>query len=317
MTPPPTISTRADPKVAGPGARGGLCEPEGIGHPAMLAATPRMSSLFDGRSLPRARVRSERRPAHPRRARSPWPARPRSSRPHARAREPGCRRAELGAVDRFEQREAEALEHVGATGARSGAQAEQRIRAGDSADVISPGTAKTSRPSSSARSAVISAPLRSRASTTRVAAQRPATMRFRAGNRHGAGSTPARTRRRADRSRRSRARARDVRPDSRDRSAAEHGDRSPARLERAAMRFAVHPSREAADHDEPGRGELPAQPSCDLTAVRRAGARAHDRDRRLERATSGAPRRAGRAQAADRGSREERRKAARRPAEKR
>ena len=56
--------------------------------------------------------------------------------------------------------------------------------------MISPGTAKTSRPSSSAKSAVIRAPLRSRASTTTVAAQSPATMRLRAGKRHGAGSTP-------------------------------------------------------------------------------------------------------------------------------
>ncbi len=60
----------------------------------------------------------------------------------------------------------------------------------DNALVISPGTANTSRPSSSARSAVIRAPLRSLASTTTVAAARPAMMRLRAGNRHGAGSTP-------------------------------------------------------------------------------------------------------------------------------
>ena len=60
----------------------------------------------------------------------------------------------------------------------------------DRAFVISPGTAKTSLPSSSAKSAVISAPLRSRASTTTTASHRPAMMRFRAGNRHGAGSTP-------------------------------------------------------------------------------------------------------------------------------
>ena len=60
----------------------------------------------------------------------------------------------------------------------------------ESAETISPGTANTSRPSSSAKSAVISAPLRSRASTTTVADVRPAMMRFRAGNRHGAGSTP-------------------------------------------------------------------------------------------------------------------------------
>jgi len=56
--------------------------------------------------------------------------------------------------------------------------------------VISPGTANTSRPSSSAKSAVINAPLRSRASTTIVAPQRPAMILFRAGKRHGAGSTP-------------------------------------------------------------------------------------------------------------------------------
>ena len=56
--------------------------------------------------------------------------------------------------------------------------------------VISPGTASTSRPSSSAKSAVISAPLRSRASITTVARQRPAMILLRAGKRHGAGSTP-------------------------------------------------------------------------------------------------------------------------------
>ena len=60
----------------------------------------------------------------------------------------------------------------------------------DSELVISPGTASTSRPSSSAKSAVMSAPLRSRASITRVARQSPAMILFRAGNRHGAGSTP-------------------------------------------------------------------------------------------------------------------------------
>jgi len=60
----------------------------------------------------------------------------------------------------------------------------------ETTEVISPGTANTSLPSSSARSAVMSAPLRSRASTTTVAAHRPATMRLRAGKRHGAGSTP-------------------------------------------------------------------------------------------------------------------------------
>ena len=37
---------------------------------------------------------------------------------------------------------------------------------------------------------MISAPLRSRASTTTVAWESPATIRLRAGKRHGAGSTP-------------------------------------------------------------------------------------------------------------------------------
>ena len=58
------------------------------------------------------------------------------------------------------------------------------------ADVISPGAAKTSRPSSSAKSAVIRAPDRSRASTTTVARARPAMILLRAGKRHGDGSTP-------------------------------------------------------------------------------------------------------------------------------
>jgi DNA invertase Pin-like site-specific DNA recombinase len=57
-------------------------------------------------------------------------------------------------------------------------------------EVISPGTANTSRPSSSARSAVINAPLRSRASTTTTARASSAMIRFLAGKRQGAGSTP-------------------------------------------------------------------------------------------------------------------------------
>jgi hypothetical protein len=48
-------------------------------------------------------------------------------------------------------------------------------------EVISPGTANTSRPSSSAKSAVIKAPERSRASTTTVARQSPAMILFLAG----------------------------------------------------------------------------------------------------------------------------------------
>ena len=53
-----------------------------------------------------------------------------------------------------------------------------------------PGTASTSRPRSSAWSAVIRAPLRARASTTTVASASAAIRRFRAGNRQVAGRVP-------------------------------------------------------------------------------------------------------------------------------
>ena len=97
-----------------------------------------------------------------------------------------------GEIDglRFRTGDAEHFEDV--AGARASESAPSRSSSFvplDKADVISPGTANTSRPSSSARSAVISAPLRSRASTTIVTADSPAMIRLRAGNRHGAGST--------------------------------------------------------------------------------------------------------------------------------
>ena len=86
---------------------------------------------------------------------------------------------------------------------------------------------------------MISAPLRSRASTTTVAAQSPATMRLRAGKRHGAGSTPgaySETTRPVSAMRRasSRVRGRIVAVDA----AAEHGDRRrrPPRARRGAPR---------------------------------------------------------------------------------
>ena len=64
-------------------------------------------------------------------------------------------------------------------------------------------------------------------------------------------------------------------------TAAEHGDRRAAALERAAVRLAVDAARETADHDEPGRRKLAAEHPRDLRAVPRAGARADDRDRGL------------------------------------
>ena len=163
--------------------------------------------------------------------------------------------------------------------------APRRIRSfvpADSADVISPGTAKTSRPSSSAKSAVISAPLRSLASTTTTAADSPAMIRFLAGKRHGAGSTPG------PYSDDDQAGLGDVagEPPVRRRvvavdAAAEHGDGRPARVERASVRLTVDPPRQSADDHEPGRRELACQRAGDVRAVRGARAGADDADRGL------------------------------------
>jgi hypothetical protein len=86
---------------------------------------------------------------------------------------------------------------------------------------------------------VINAPLRSRASTTTDAEQRPATIRFRAGKRHGAGSTPGAY---SETTRPPRATVgklavggRVVAVDA----TAEDGDGDPARLERTAMSLGI------------------------------------------------------------------------------
>ena len=161
----------------------------------------------------------------------------------------------------------------------------------ESALVISPGTAKTSLPSSSAKSAVISAPLRSRASTTTDAEQRPATIRFRAGKRHGAGSTPgaySETTRplAADLSSELAVGRRVVAVDA----AAEHGDGDPACLERAAMSFGIDSAREAADDDEAGRGELAREHSRDLPSIGGTGSGTDDRHcRQRQQARIGVP----------------------------
>ena len=86
-------------------------------------------------------------------------------------------------------------------------------------------------------------------------------------------------------------------------AAAEHGDRRAAGLERAAVRLAVDPAREAAHDDEPRAGELAPEHARDLRAVRRACARTDDRDRRPGELGRRPPRRGGTAPAADRGSR--------------
>ena len=174
----------------------------------------------------------------------------------------------------------------------------------DSAEVISPGTANTSRPSSSARSAVISAPLRSRASTTTVAAARPATILLRAGKRHGAGATPGAysatiSPRRRDPARELRVRGRIVAVDP----AAEHGDRRAARVERTAVRFGVDAACEPADDDEARARDARGRASAPRMR-RNPSRRAHRRSQRQERRAARRSRRRGRtARAADRESR--------------
>ena len=151
----------------------------------------------------------------------------------------------------------------------------------ETAEVISPGTTNTSRPSSSAKSAVIRAPERSRASTTTVAVQRPAMIRFRAGKRHGAGSSRPRTPTRSGRSPRSAPQAHGWRPDSPDRYRSR--ERQPSRRPRRALpcgprcRCPRHP----ADDDEPC-GPASSRPRARATGPsgeRRAGSRADNGDR--------------------------------------
>jgi hypothetical protein len=62
--------------------------------------------------------------------------------------------------------------------------------------------------------------------------------------------------------------------------AAEHGDRVPARLERAPMGVPVDPARESAHDDDPGGSQLTTEHARYLRPVRRAGAGADDRHRR-------------------------------------
>ena len=162
----------------------------------------------------------------------------------------------------------------------------------DSALVISPGTASTSRPSSSAKSAVMSAPLRSRASTTTVASTE-------AGDDPVARGEPPRGRLDSGLvlgdhealSRRCAARARHARPGSRGRrrSRAPRPSTPPA-VERAAMRLAVDPAGHPAHDDETGGGELAGERARHRATVRRARSRTDDghgrpvEERRLRRA---------------------------------
>ena len=63
-------------------------------------------------------------------------------------------------------------------------------------------------------------------------------------------------------------------------AAAENRNGVTLRLERTAMRFAVDPAGETADDHHTRRCELASEHARHLGAVRRAGARADDRDRR-------------------------------------
>ena len=162
----------------------------------------------------------------------------------------------------------------------------------ESALVISPGTASTSLPSSSAKSAVIerAAPLPRLDHHSRPAEAgddpipRREAPRRRLDARLVLGDDEAAL---ADLARELRMRGRVVAVDA----AAENGD-GLSRLERAAMRLAVDAARHPAHDDEPGCGELPPERAGDRAAVRRARPRADDRDRRpLEQILGAAPRR--------------------------
>ena len=145
-----------------------------------------------------------------------------------------------------------------------------------------PGTAPTSRLSSVAISAVISEPDRSRASTTTVIRLSAAMIRLRAGKVQRravvpGGSSAITTPLLNDLlvETRMTGRVRDVDP------AAENGHREAARLQGAAMRARVDPDRHAADHHEPGRGDLSAEIGGDLAAVAAGSPRPDDRDHLL------------------------------------
>ncbi len=176
----------------------------------------------------------------------------------------------------------------------------------ESALVISPGTASTSLPSSSAKSAVMSAPLRSRASTTTVARQRPAMIRFRAGNRHGAGSTPgsySETTRPPfrDPSRELSVRRRVVAVDP----AAEDRDGDTPGVERSPVCLGVDPACQPAHDHDAGAHELAGERSRDGAPVRGAGTSPDDRDGESRQGAPGLRLRAGRGSREGRGSQRE------------
>src|SRR6185503_18441394 len=64
-------------------------------------------------------------------------------------------------------------------------------------------------------------------------------------------------------------------------TAAEHRDRAPAAFQRTAVRFAVDPTSEAADHHNPARRQFAREGARDLGAVGGARTRADDCDARI------------------------------------
>ena len=150
------------------------------------------------------------------------------------------------------------------------------------AEVISPGTASTSRPSSSARSAVISAPLRSRASTTTVATASPGDDPVAGREAPRRGRDPRRVlARRRGRAGRSRARGRRVRAGSRDRCRSRA--RRPSRRRPRAQPRCAQPSTPRASPETtttPAAASSRRERAGDVRPVVAAGPRADDRDRR-------------------------------------
>ena len=148
-----------------------------------------------------------------------------------------------------------------------------------------PGTASTDRPSSSAKSAVISAPERSPASTTTTASARAATIRLRAGKRQGAagcarpvlGHDEVARVEHARREGRVPTRRRVVDP------AAEHGDGRSADLQRPLVCGGVDAEGEAAHHDRTAPRERTAERACEREGGRTGPPGTDDRDHRAAR----------------------------------
>ena len=148
-------------------------------------------------------------------------------------------------------------------------------------EVTGPGTAPTGRPSWAAKSAVVSEPERSVASTTTVAAASPAMIRLRATKHQRYGVKPGGS------SETTRAALHElaVQPPPRCRvrdvgAAGQHGDRPrrALRRQRADVGRRVDAEREPGDHRHAGRGQPAAERAGDLEPVGRPAARADDGD---------------------------------------